>query len=154
MSQSNPNKIKEIIQEFFNKMGFSVEIEIGVPEGLTIPIEIKTEDPQVLIGKKGETLGEIQKLLKIILRRKVAPEKNFYIDLDINNYKKKKIEYLEELARSVADEVSLLKKEKTLEPMSSYERRIVHLELSEREDVVTESQGEGEERRIVIKPKP
>lgn len=153
MSQSNPNKIKEIIQEFFDKMGFSVGIEIGVPEELTIPIEIRTEDPQMLIGKKGETLAEIQKLLKIVLRRKIAPEKNFYIDLDINNYKRKKIEYLKELARSTADEVSLLKKEKALEPMPSYERRIVHLELSEREDIVTESQGQGDERKIVIKPK-
>jgi predicted RNA-binding protein Jag len=68
MSESNPKKIKEIIQEFFDKMGFQVEIEINVPRDLTIPIEIKTEDPQVLIGKKGETLAETQRLLKIILR--------------------------------------------------------------------------------------
>jgi spoIIIJ-associated protein len=153
MSESNPKKIKEIIQEFFDKMGFQVEIEINVPRDLTIPIEIKTEDPQVLIGKKGETLAETQRLLKIILRRKIAPEKNFYIDLDINNYKKKKLEYLEELAKSTADEVSLLKKEKALEPMPSYERRIVHMHLADRDDIITESEGEGNERKIVIKPK-
>jgi len=153
MSQSNPKKIKEIIQEFFNKMGFEIDVEINIPQGLTIPIEVRTEEPQVLIGKKGETLSEIQRLLKIILKRKIAPEKNFYIDLDINNYKKKKAGYLKELAISTADEVSLLKKEKSLEPMSSYERRVIHLELAERDDIVTESEGEGDERRVVIKIK-
>lgn len=154
MSQSNPKKIKEIIQEFFNKMTFRVDVEIGVPEDLTIPIEIKTEEPQVLIGKKGETLSEIQRLLKIILKRKIAPEKNFYIDLDINNYKKKKIEYLKELAISTADEVSLSKKEKRLDSMSPYERRVIHIELAERNDIITESEGEGDERKVVIKLTP
>jgi len=91
--------------------------------------------------------------LKIILKRKIAPEKNFYIDLDINNYKKKKVEYLKELAISTADEVSLLKKEKSLEPMSSYERRVIHLELAERDNIVTESDGDGDERRVIIKIK-
>jgi len=112
MAQSNPEKIKEIIEEFFQKMGFGVEVEIRIPQDLTIPIDIKTFEPQVLIGKNGETLTEIQRLLKIILKRKIAPEKSFYIDLDINDYKKKKVEYLREMARDAANEVSLSKKEK------------------------------------------
>ncbi|RLC39293.1 MAG: hypothetical protein DRH33_03225, partial [Candidatus Nealsonbacteria bacterium] len=73
--------------------------------------------------------------------------------LDINQYKKNKIEYLNDLAKSTADEVALSKKEKILPPMPSYERRIIHLTLAEREDVQTESQGEEPERRVVIKPK-
>ncbi|MFH1451313.1 MAG: R3H domain-containing nucleic acid-binding protein, partial [bacterium] len=74
------------------------------------------------------------------------------IDIDINNYKKGKADYLKEMAREVADEVSLTKKEKWLSPMPAYERRIVHMELSLRPGVVTESHGEGPERRIVVKP--
>ena len=92
----------------------------------------------------------------MILRKKIAPlggEGNqFYIDLDIQNYKKKKAEYLKELARSLADEVSLTKKEKNLDPMPAYERRIIHLELAERKDISTESIGEEPERKIVIRP--
>ncbi len=152
MAQSNPEKIKEIIEEFFQKMGFGVEVEIRIPQDLTIPIDIKTFEPQILIGKNGETLTEIQRLLKIILKRKIAPEKSFYIDLDINDYKKKKVEYLREMARDAANEVSLSKKERKLASMPAYERRVIHLELVDREDITTESVGEEPERSIVIKP--
>ena len=131
-------------------MTFEVEIEFLPQREETIPIDLETAEPQILIGEGGQTLVEIQHLLKAILRRKIGTL--FYIDLDINNYKKKKIEYLKELARSTADEVSLTKKEKDLFPMPSYERRIIHLELADRSDVTTESVGEGFERKVVIKP--
>ncbi|PIR71473.1 MAG: hypothetical protein COU43_02475 [Candidatus Nealsonbacteria bacterium CG10_big_fil_rev_8_21_14_0_10_37_25] len=78
----------------------------------------------------------------------------FFIDLDINGYKKKKLDYLKELARSLADEVALTKKEKNLPPMAAYERRIIHLELAGRSDVTTESIGEEPERRVVVRPYP
>ena len=151
----NPNDIetiKKTIKEFFEKTTFNVEVEILPEKEGTIPIFLKTEEPQILIGEGGQTLTEIQHLLKAILRRKIT--EMFYIDLDINDYKKQKKEYLKELAISTADEVALSKKQKELPPMSAYERRIIHMELAERGNVVTESFGEGEERRIVIKPSP
>jgi len=151
----NPNdieKIKKITKEFFQKTTFDVEIEILPKKEETLPINLKAEDPQILIGERGQTLNEIQHLLKLILRRKI--EEPFYIDLDINDYKKKKIEYLKDLARSLADEVSLTKNEKELSPMSAYERRIIHLELAERTDITTESIGQEPERRVVIRPRP
>jgi len=129
-----------------------VEIEVLPEKDQTVPINLKTEEPQILIGEGGQTLTEIQHLLKAILKRKI--EENFYIDLDINDYKKKKKEYLKELARSAADEVTLTKKEKILPPMPAYERRIIHLELAERNDVTSESIGKEPERRVVIRPYP
>ena len=117
----------------------------------TININIRTDDPQILIGEHGQTLLEIQRLLKIILNKQI--KKFFYLNLDINDYKKKKIEYLKNLAKDLANEVSLTKEEKILLPMSSYERRIIHIELAGREDITTESQGEGIDRHIVIKPR-
>ena len=151
----NPNDIetiKKTIKEFFEKTTFNVEVEVLPEKEGTVPISLKTEDPQILIGEGGQTLTEIQHLLKAILRRKITEV--FYIDLDINDYKKQKKEYLKELAISTADEVALSKKQKELPPMSAYERRIIHMELVERGDVVTESTGEGIERRLVIKPRP
>ena len=145
-------EIKKLIKEFFEKATFDVEIEFLPLEDLTIPVNLKTDNPQILIGERGQTLVNIQHLLKAIIRRKIPEE--FYIDLDINGYKKKKIEYLKELARSVADEVSLIKKKKTLPPMPAYERRIIHLELAERGDITTESIGKEPERRVVIRPYP
>ena len=144
--------IKETTKEFFEKTTFEVEIVIHPQKEQTISIDLKTEEPKILIGERGQTLSEIQRLLKSILRKKI--KEPFYIDLDINDYKKKKTDYLKELARSVADEVVLTKKEKTLAPMQAYDRRIIHLELAGRNNVTTESIGREPERRIVIRPYP
>lgn len=150
IDQNNLNEIKKTIEEFFEKTTFEVEAEVLPFEENTIPVKIRTEEPRILIGQNGQTLAEIQHLLKAILRRKI-PEQ-FYLNIDVNDYKKKKAEYLKETAISLADEVALTKKEKALTAMSAYERRIVHLELAERKDVITESRGEEPERRVVIRP--
>ena len=152
MNSENLEKAQKIVKEFFQKMAVEGEIEILPPKDETLGINLKIEDPQILIGERGQTLFEIQHLLKAILKREIS--ENFYVDLDINDYKKKKIEYLKELARSVADEVSLTKKERVLSPMPAYERRIIHLEIAERKDVTTESIGQEPERRVVIRPYP
>jgi spoIIIJ-associated protein len=152
MNQAELQKIKKTAEEFFDKMGLEIDLEVKNCDNSTLPIDLKMEEPQILIGERGQTLAELQHLLKAILRKNIATESPFYINL--NDYKKKKNEYLKEMARSVADEVSLTKKEKELPPMPAYERRIVHMELASRGDVVTESVGQEPERRIVIKSYP
>jgi len=142
--------IKEATKEFFKKTTFDCQIDFYAPEERTLPINVRTDEPQILIGEGGQTLAEIQHLLKAIIKKKI--EEQFYVNLDINSYKEKKTEHLKEMANSMADEVSLLKKEKTLAPMPAYERRIVHMELAKRNDVATESIGEDPDRRLVIKP--
>lgn len=154
ISSNNLEKIKKEIEEFFNKMTFSAQIQSFSQKDQTVLVDIKIEDPSVLIGEKGETLFEIQHLLKMILKKKCNIEDVFYLDLDINDYKKKKISYLKEMAKSLAEEVSLTKKEKILPPMPAYERRIIHLELANRSDVTTESIGQEPKRKIIIKPYP
>lgn len=156
MNEIDFQKIKELSEEFFRKMGFEVELEIKSfsAQSPTFSVDLKTEEPQILIGERGQTLFEIQHLLKTVLKRKILSSKLFYLDLDINNYKKKKIEYLKEVARTSADEVVLTKKEKILAPMPAYERRIIHLELASRNDVMTESIGQEPERKVAIRPYP
>lgn len=180
MEQQSPEKInprakdlaaevKEIAEEFFEKMGFEAAIEIFPPqvfisfrnkeEGQTISIKLEAPEAKILIGERGQTLFEIQHLLKAILRRKIAakaePEKeNFYLDLDINDYKKNKVAYLKELACSTAEDVISTQKERELPPMSPAERRIIHLELAGRQDIITQSVGQGPERRITIRLAP
>ncbi|KPJ73712.1 hypothetical protein AMJ48_00765 [Parcubacteria bacterium DG_74_1] len=150
LTQQGLETIKKNVREFFQKTTFQVEIEFLPQKDSALPINLKAEDPQILIGDQGQTLAEIHHLLRAILRKKI--EEPFFIDLDINGYKKKKSEYLEDLARSAADEVALTKKEKSLPPMLAYERRIIHLALASRSDVSTESVGQEPERRIVVKP--
>ena len=158
MKKEELRKIKNICQDFFGRMTIETEVEIRDLKENTIAIEIKTEDPKILIGEGGRTLAEIQHLLRAILRKQIISEEEaatpFFLDLDIGGYKKKKHQYLKEMARSLADEVALSKKEKILPPMLSSDRRIIHLELAERTDVVTESAGKEPERKIIIRPSP
>jgi len=151
MFEELKEKIEKRIKEFFSKMGFEVETEISRIDK-TFKVNVKTKDYQELIGERGKTLLEIQHLLNAIFKKEIGEE--FFLDLDVEGYKEKKIKYLKELARSVADEVALTKKERILEPMPAYERRIIHLELASRPDVTTESIGKEPKRRVVIKPYP
>lgn len=144
-------KIEKIVGNFFEKMGEKIEIEeIYLNEGV-IFVNLKVEDTQILIGEKGRTLFCLQHLLKKILIKEIG--EFLYLDLDINGYKKKKADYLKDLAKNLADEAALIKKEREFLPMLPYERRIIHLELAKRKDVDSYSRGEGAERRVVIKPK-
>lgn len=151
LSREQQETIKKTIREFFQKATIEVEIKEDNLEGEVFKVNLETESPQLLIGEQGQALAEIQHLLRLVLRKKISEP--FFFDLDINGYKKKKTIYLEELAHTAANEVSLLKREKELLPMPAQERRIIHLTLADRSDVVTESRGEGLERRVVVKPK-
>lgn len=152
ISSDNSNEMKKEIQEFFDKMTFAAEIQSLSKKDQTLSVNIKVEEPQILIGERGETLLEIQHLLKIILKRKTRMEEPLFLDLDINDYKKKKTVFLKEMAKGLAEEVVLTKKEKILPSMPAYERRIIHMELADNPNITTESIGEEPERKIVIKP--
>ena len=152
LNPSDLETIRQITKEFFQKTSFDVDIEFLSQKDLIIPINLKTDEPKILIGERGQTLVEIQRLLKAISRRRIDQE--FYIDLDINGYKKKKVEYLKELAKSIADDVVLLKEEKTLPSMPAYERRIIHVELADRRGISTDSVGREPDRKIVVRPYP
>lgn len=144
--------IKNFVEEFFGRIMFQVKADVSFEEG-SAKIMVTTTDAGILIGEKGEVLFDIQHILKLLLKKQLGKEEIFSIDLDINEYKKKKIELLKSTAMALADEVAQRGKEKILPPMSAYERKIIHLELSQRNDVFSESIGEEPERRIVIKPR-
>lgn len=157
----NLEEIKTNIKEFLRKIATEEDIVFLPPKQVNfsdsteedlfiMPIEIKSKEPRILIGEKGQTLQEIQYLIRLIVRKKF--NQKIFIDIDVNDYKKKKAEYLKEVAVSLADEVALFRKEKKLPLMPSYERRIIHMELSKRKDIVSESLGEGFQKEIIIKP--
>jgi spoIIIJ-associated protein len=148
--RSLSQKAKKEIQEFFKKTTIEVKIEVEELQDSSMPVSIQMEEPQILIGENGRTLFEIQSLLNKFLKRRLKEE--FYIDLDINDYKKKKLDYLKDIAKSYADDVAFSKKEKELKPMSAYERRIIHIELKGRNDIKTESIGVEPDRKIIIRP--
>jgi spoIIIJ-associated protein len=154
INQEELETIKQIIIEFFQRIDYVVDLEIKLSdrEGEDVlDVNIKTADAQNLIGKQGLVLADIQLLLRKVIKRKT--EKDFFLILDVDGYKKNKEDYLRDIAESIADEVSRTGREKELPFTSSFDRRIVHMELARRTDVYTESQGEGEERKVIVKPK-
>ncbi len=150
MNENNLKKeIEKEVKLFFQMSTFSVEVEV-FSSGEVFLVEIKTEEPKMLIGERGQTLVEIQHLLRVLLRKKF--QEKIMVEVDINGYKKKKEDALKDVARDIADEVVFYKKEKILPPMSSYERRIIHLALKDRRDVETESVNGESGRMVVVKP--
>ncbi len=143
--------IKKTIKKFFEEMGIGEEPENLKIEQEKVIFELETTEPEIFIGKGGQILRDMERLLAKILSKAIG--ERVFVDFDINHYKKKKIEYLKEVTRESIDEVLLTKKEKILPPMNSFERRIIHLELSDRQGIIAESQGEEPDRKIIIKPK-
>ena len=161
ITENELNIIKESTTQLLQKMTVTdFQIEVSLQENTKTNSQSKIEDivdinlslkePQFLIGKDGQNLFDLQRILKILSNKKL--QKNFYLKLDINNYQKQKIEYLKNLAKSLADEVVLTKEKKVLSPMPANERRIIHEELSQRQDVVVQSEEQGEKRHITIAP--
>ncbi len=140
---------EEIVKTFFEKMDCLVSAEVSLKDGV-LNIDIKSEEARILIGQNGQTLADIQHLLAKIIKK--ASKEEIFLNLDIEDYKKRKIDYLKDIAQAAADEVASSREEKLLPPLSSFDRRIVHMELANRTDIKTESVGENPERRIAIKP--
>jgi len=145
--------LKGSIKELLGKMGFDVEVEVSKQEdgeNLSYLCNITTDESNFLIGQYGVNLQALQHLVRILVRKKIEDKVNFI--LDVNSYRKEKNDSLLKMATTLAEEAVTEKRAVVMRPMSAYERRIVHLELSKNNQVVTESIGEGEDRRIVIKP--
>src|SRR3989344_6797553 len=154
-------KNKEEIKTILGKMSFAEDIEeIEAHHGVTSRYSVRMRgDTPILIGEYGSTLSALEYILKRIVRKKTAdntavePEA-YKFTLDINDYRMKRLENLKQDVKTAAREVRLYRKEVPLRPMSSFERRIVHLLLVEYPDITTESIGMEPERRVVIKPYP
>jgi spoIIIJ-associated protein len=119
----------------------------------TITLHIEGADEQamgLLIGRRGETLHSLQFLLNLMVSRRMQKWPQMIVD--VGNYRQRRRDSLEGLARRMAERVQQSGRPITLEPMAAYERRIVHLALREDATVYTQSAGEGEGRKVIIYP--
>ncbi len=113
---------------------------------------IQAEDARTLIGPHGDTIYALDMIVKKIVEKKLATEvHDIHFLIDVNGYRAQKIRDLEQKAKMMADRARSFQYDVELEPMSAYERLIVHTVLQGEEHITTESQGEGRGRRIVIK---
>ncbi|MBM3947480.1 MAG: KH domain-containing protein, partial [SAR202 cluster bacterium] len=114
-------------------------------------LQVTGEDAGLLIGRGGETLRALQ-LLTNLIATKSAPNRA-HIIVDVERYRERRAEALRRLARRIADRVASSRRPFTLEPMSPYERRLIHITLAEDPRVTTESVGEGDDRKVSVRPK-
>ena len=142
-------EIKKITEDVLRSLGWEVEIETEITEKI-IFLKIDTEEPSLLIGRGGENLDSLQHILRLIINKRLG--EFIHLIVDVANYRGKRQIFLEQDSLRKALEVKETGKEQELEPMSSFERRIVHMALQKIDGISSEGVGDGRERRIVIRP--
>jgi spoIIIJ-associated protein len=120
-------------------------------ENGSLVFEIEGADAGLLIGRRGETLAALQFVVRMIVNRQLG--RKAYVIIDVENYRERRADMLRRLARRTAGRVASTGRASSLEPMSPAERRIIHLALADHLRVRTESEGEGNRRRVVVLPK-
>lgn len=141
--------IKEYLIELGKLMNLSINVELRENE-FGYNIQLICENNSILIGKDGRTISSIQTLLRQTVENELKSS-SIKINIDAANYKEQKLKKLEREVKRIAKEVLSSKVDVSLDPMNSYERRMIHNLIDSYKDLTTESIGEGKERHVVIK---
>ena len=139
----------DFLKDVFRTMNMEVEIDVVYDaDEKTMDIDLKGDDMGILIGKRGQTLDSLQYLTSLVVNK--YTEDYIRVKLDIENYRERRKETLETLARNIAYKVKRTRRPVSLEPMNPYERRIIHSALQNDRYVVTRSEGEEPFRHVVV----
>lgn len=143
------DRIRDFLQKIFSAMQLEVEILIEREEsGRVVNVELKGNDMGVLIGKRGQTLDSLQYLTNLAVNKNA--EEFVKVKIDTEDYRKRRRETLENLARNIAFKVKRTKHPVSLEPMNPFERRVIHYALQNDKFVTTHSEGEEPFRHVVV----
>lgn len=147
--ESVEDKVRNFLADLFEKMEIEVEVVLDYKheEGV-IEIELKGNEMGLLIGKRGQTLDSIQFLTSLVANNN--REDYVKIKMDTENYRERRRQTIENLARNIASKVKKTRKPAYLEPMNPYERRIIHAVLQNDKYVETYSEGEEPFRKVVV----
>ncbi|MBD1379859.1 protein jag [Bacillus sp. IB182487] len=150
LQQKPIEKAQQFLTNVIEKMG--VEAKISMKQaGRSCTFQVEGEQIALLIGKRGQTLNSLQYLTQLVANR--HSDQYIQIVVDAENYRSRREETLNQLAEKLANQAIRTSKEVSLEPMPSYERKIIHAALTKRRDVKTYSVGEEPRRHIVIAKK-
>ena len=140
---------ENFLKEVFSAMNMEVSVEVKYDEeGKTMDIELSGNEMGVLIGKRGQTLDSLQYLVSLVVNRET--EEYIRVKVDTEDYRKRRRETLENLAKNIAYKVKKTKRAVSLEPMNPYERRIIHSVLQNDKYISTHSEGDEPFRRVVV----
>lgn len=146
------NVVKEFLSKVLNTMNIKAEFDVAYDEeNANIDINMIGDDMGILIGKRGQTLDALQYLVSLVVNKN--SENYLKVKLDTENYRERRKETLENLAKNIAYKVKKTRKSVSLEPMNPYERRIIHSALQNDKFVETYSEGEEPFRKVVISMK-
>lgn len=142
-------KAVEFLTSVFDAMGIVVNIDTKLnEEEKELEINLSGDEMGILIGKRGQTLDSLQYLVSLVVNKK--SENYVRVKLDTENYRERRKETLETLAKNIAYKVKRTKRSVSLEPMNPYERRIIHAALQNDKYVTTRSEGEDPFRHVII----
>jgi spoIIIJ-associated protein len=144
------NSVTEILDTLLGLMGVQGKVEV-LSDELPLELNIKGDDLGILIGRRGQTLGALEYVTKLIVVQRLKVW--LPLTIDIGGYKKHRRDSLQKLALYLAEQVKSRRRAIPMEPMPADERRIIHLALADHPDVTTQSIGEGENRKVVILPR-
>lgn len=143
------DKAVEFLNSVFDAMGISVDVETKLnEEEKELEVNLTGGEMGILIGKRGQTLDSLQYLVSLVVNKKT--DEYLRVKLDTENYRARRKETLETLAKNIAYKVKRTKRSVALEPMNPYERRIIHSALQNDKYVFTRSEGEESFRHVVI----
>lgn len=146
----NKKKIEETVSDLFKKIGIEEPFEVEESEDL-VNIVINANEPGLIIGHHGDTLDSLQLIISLMVAKKLGEFKR--VSLEVGDYKKNRSDYLKNLAEQTKEKVLAEQREIYLPNLKPWERREVHMFLSEDKEVFSESVGEGKERTLVVKPR-
>lgn len=141
-------RIKTFLSDMFKSMGMEVNIDISFDDPDCVNVNLSGENMGVLIGKRGQTLDSIQYLTSLVVNK--GKDKYVRIKIDTEDYRKRRKETLESLAKNIAYKVKRSRRPVSLEPMNPYERRIIHSALQNDKFVSTRSEGDEPFRHVVV----
>lgn len=147
MTKENKLDLKKITTQFLKELEVEAKVEIVEEETLT-RIKLETDEPGILIGYHGQTLASIQLLMAMMVYRQSGEWARIVVD--VNDYREKREETLQRMALSITQKVKFSGEPQALPPMPPAERRIIHLALADDPEVETISEGEDEDRRVVV----
>lgn len=150
--KNNPIEvIKKTADELLGLMQVSGNIEVIEETSHVYEVNVDAGEANgLLIGKRGDTINSLQYVLGILLRKELTEEDRVIVN--VGDYREKQEDYLKNLAQETAARARETGQEQALYNLTPAQRRIVHMELSEESDIITESQGEGDERYLIVKP--
>ena len=143
---------KKFLTDVFAAMNLNVEINTKYNDSLkNLDVDLSGDEMGVLIGKRGQTLDSLQYLISLVVNKGTG--EYIRVKVDTENYRQRRKETLENLAKNISYKVKRTRRPVSLEPMNPYERRIIHSALQNDKYVTTHSEGEEPFRRVVVTPK-